>query len=71
MPSSVDEVLFMKCRQVEEREKQLRVSAFQKKLYPKGTKVCSRESFLPNYHTLSDNTYTNTLQKVLRISYPE
>ena len=61
----------MKSRRVEEREKQLRVSAFQKKLYPKGTKVFSGESFLPSYHTLSDNTYTNTLQKVLRITYPE
>ena len=69
--SCVHEVLFMKCRRAEEREKQLRMSAFQKKLYPKGTKVCLGESFLPSYHALSDNTYTNTLRKVLRISYPK
>ena len=62
----------MKCCPVEEREKQLGVSAFQKKtLYPKGTKVCSDEAFLPSYQVLSDNTYTNTLLSVLRISYPE
>ena len=66
----------MKCRLVEKREKELEVSALQKKkkkkkLHPKGTKVCLDKAFLPCYQTLSDNRCTNTLQSVLRISYPE
>ena len=46
----------MKCCPVEEREKRLGVSAFQKKLYPNGAKVCSDEVFLPSCQALSGNT---------------
>ena len=56
----------MKCCPVEEREKRLGVSAFQKKLYPNGAKVCSDEVFLPSCQALSDNT--NTLVSVLSYS---
>ena len=61
----------MKCRLVEKIEKQLGVSAFQKKIHPKDTKVCLSKAFLPSSQALSDNTYTNTLKSVLKISYPE
>ena len=62
----------MKCRLIEKIEKQLGVSAFQKKnIHPKDTKVCFSKAFLPSYQALSDNTYKNTPKSVLRISYPE
>ena len=62
----------MKCRLIEKIEKQLGVSAFQKKkIHPKDTKVCFSKAFLPSYQAFSDNTYTNTPKSVLRISYPE
>ena len=59
----------MKCCSVEETVGGECLSKL--KLYPKDTKVCSDEAFLPSYQALSDNTYTNTLLSVLRISYPE
>ena len=63
--------MFMKCCPVEQRKNVGGECLSKKKLQPKGTKVCSDEAFLPSYQTLSDNTYTNTLLSVLRISYPE
>ena len=36
-----------------------------------GYKSVFGKAFLPSYQALSDNTYTITLQSVLRISYPE